>query len=314
MKQSLFLCLLTILFSCTAQTDITPAIKSDAPDLDFSKPIWVNEFQYDGVFTIEEFYKDTFRAYYSFNGAEAKTFSPVNDRAIIENGFWFSPKISKFMGGLSYYSGINGKLSLNDVEIIPSYTGGGSLPSPLVGNNGIYIGKLSENTSLKYNADKGFTWKVLSVNIPNDDSWKRLNNLTPDDKTSFVHEKDGIKVFPEVVKIEKQYVFNSSDKELTIKFEAIKNADVIYFQFDRNGYYDIGPDDLGIFESKGFLKYVKGDANSITIKRSEASLFLWNKPEFTMTVLAVKYYTSTNSKRKFLCRNIATSQANITIK
>jgi hypothetical protein len=36
MKSTLFVCLLTILFSCTAQTDITP-VKSDAPDLDFSK-------------------------------------------------------------------------------------------------------------------------------------------------------------------------------------------------------------------------------------------------------------------------------------
>ena len=312
MKPTLFLCLITILFSCTAQTDITP-VKSDAPDLDFSKPVWVNEFQYDGVFTIEEFYENTFRAYYTFNGAEAKTFSPVNDKAVIENGFWFSPKISKFMGGSSYYSGISGRLSLNDVEIVPTYAGSNP-PSPLVGNNGIYIGKLSENTSLKYNADKGFTWKVLSVNIPNDDSWKRLNNLTPDDKNSFIHTKDGIKVFPQAVKIEKEYVFTSSDKELTIKFEPIKNADVIYFQFDRSGYYAIGPDDLGIFESKGFLKYVKGDANSITIKRSEASLFLWNKPEFTMTVVAAKYYTTTNGKRKFLCRNVATSQATITIK
>jgi hypothetical protein len=302
MKFPILFSVLALLVSCAAQSDnIEPAKVVNDADIDFSKPIWVNHLQYDGVFTIERNALENYQAGYNFYGTEAKAFSPVNDKIPIENGFWFSPKIEKFIG-LSYYnSGIRGRVKLNGVDIETAYAGNPNL------------GKLSENKAISYNADKGLTWDVVSVTFPSDATWKQANNLTATDESSFILSKSGIKAFPDVVKLEKSYGFGATDKELTIKFDAIKNADVIYFKFDRRNYYAIGPDDLGVYESKGFLKYVKGDATSITFKRAEASVFLWNKPEFTMTVSAVKYYTMTNGKKSFLFRNITTSQSTITL-
>ena len=299
MKPTLFLCLLTILFSCTAQSDITP-VKSDAPDLDFSKPIWVNEFQYDGVFTIQRNVYDRYQASYAFYGAEAKAFSPINDKLPLENGFWFSPKIAKFVGYLPYYSNIIGKVSINDVDI-----------DPYKGTLG--LSKLTDYAALKYDADQGLTWKVNEVNIPDNTVMKTQNNLTSADKPSFINSKDGIKIFPEVIKIEKSYKYVKADKkDLVINFDAIKNADAIYFQFDMNGYYDF-VQDLGTYESRGFLKYLKGDAKSVTIKGAEIEVLLYGRKEFAMTVTAVKYYTSSNEKRKFLYKNVAVSSATIIV-
>ena len=298
MKQTLFLCLLSILFSCTAQSDVTPT--KDAPDLDFSKPIWVNDFQYDGVFTIQRNIYDRYQATYAFYGAEAKAFSPINDKLPLENGFWFSPKIAKFVGYLPYYSNLIGEVSINNLDIDPY-------------KSTLGLSKLTDYAPLKYEADKGLTWKINDIYISDDLAMKTQNNLTSADKKSFVHSKDGVKIFPEIIKIEKSYKYVKADKkDLIINFDAIKNADAIYFQFDMNGYYDF-VQDLGTYESRGFLKYMKGDATSVTIKRGEIELFLYERKQFAMTVTAVKYYTSTNDKRKFLYKNVAVSSATINV-
>ena len=168
MKSTLFICLLTLFFSCTAQSDITPAIKSDAPDLDFSKAQYVNEYQYDGVFTIigNNNNNKSYLATYAFYGAEAKALKLVNDRFPLENAIWYDAKLNPLLGRYGYYgSGIYGRVSLNDVEFDQSSGGYLSLDN------------LKDFAPIKYNAEKGLAWKVLGVSIPNTADMKSKNNL-----------------------------------------------------------------------------------------------------------------------------------------
>jgi hypothetical protein len=301
MKQSLFLCLLTILFSCTAQTDITPTIKSDAPELDFSKAQIVNEFQYDGVFTLTGSNNNkTYLATYAFYGAEAKALKLVNDRFPNENSVWYDAKLYPFLGRYGRYnSGIWGRISINDVEL--NYFGGY-----------LYLDNLKDFAPIKYNAEKGLTWNVLGVSIPNTDEMKTKNNLSSADASSFLVKKEEIKVFPQPVILQEKYSMAKGDKDLTIKFETPKNADVIYVQFDHGEVYPFLLD-YGFYNSKGLLKYLKGDANSINVTRSELKNFVANISEVAVTVTAIKFYSEKNGSRNFLYKNVSTSTSKIII-
>ena len=302
MKQTLFLCLLTILFSCTAQSDITPAIKSDAPDLDFSKAQYVNEFQYDGVFTITGTNSNkSYLATYNFYGAEAKALKLVNDRFPLENAIWYDAKLNPFLGRYGYYgSGIYGRVSLNDVEFDQS--SGGYL----------LLDNLKDFAPIKYNAEKGLAWKVLGVSIPNTADMKSKNNLIPADASSFLVTKEGVKVFPESVVLQEKYSLAKGDKDLTIKFDSPKNADIIYVQFDHGERYQLNYD-YGFYNSRGLLKYLKGGATSINVTRSELINFVANVNEVAITVTALKFYTEKNGVRNFLYKNIAKSTSKIIV-
>ena len=67
-----------LLVGCSLFEEPTPY--KDAPDLDFTKAQWVNEFQYDGVFTIQKLANGQAQAHYYFNGDEAKKFLPINEK------------------------------------------------------------------------------------------------------------------------------------------------------------------------------------------------------------------------------------------
>jgi hypothetical protein len=299
MKPTLFLCLLTILFSCTAQTDITP-VKSDAPDLDFSKAQYVNEFQYDGVFTITGTNNNNSNtANYAFYGAEAKALKLVNDRFPLENAIWMDTKLNPFLGTYGRYnSGIWGKTSINDVQLNQI---GAYLP----------LGNIKDFAPLKFNADKGLVWKVISVSIPNTEEMKSINNLTSADIPSFLVTKEGIKMFPEPVVLQEEYKLAKSDKDLTIKFNTPKNADVIYVQFDHAE--DLLNQNYGFYNSKGLLKYLKGDASSVNITRSELTSFVANVNKVTVTIKAIKFYSEKKENRNFLFKNVSTSTSKIII-
>ena len=299
MKQTLFLCLLSILFSCTAQSDVTPAAKSDAPDLDFSKAQYVNEFQYDGVFTITGTNSNkSYLATYNFYGAEAKALKLVNDRFPLENAIWFDTKLNPFLGRYGrYFSGIWARMSINDVPF--QYIGGY-----------LNLDNIKDFTSIKYNAEKGLVWKVIGVSIPDTEEMKSKNNLTSADISSFLVTKEGIKVFPEPVVLQDEYKLAKSDKDLTIKFNTPKNADVIYVQFDHGDAYPFDVN-YGFYNSKGLLKYLKGDANSVNISRSELTNFVANISQITVTVKAIKFYSEKNGVRNFLYKNVSTSTSKI---
>jgi hypothetical protein len=299
MKPTLFLCLLTILFSCTAQTDITP-IKSDAPDLDFSKAQYVNEFQYDGVFTITGINNRLFNAQYNFYGAEAKAFKIVNDRFPIENGIWFDDKLNPIIGPITRYnSGIKGNVSINDYEL-------NVLSGTFLGNS------LKDFAPIKYVPETGLTWKVSAVGLSDATDFKAKQNLSKADAPSFLVSKTGVKLFPDFIKLEEKYALGSADKDITIKFDTPKNADVIYFQFDRGIVFDLGID-YGFYKSYGFIKYMKGDANQVTILRSELQNFVANTKEIAVTVTAIKFYTEKNGVRNFLYKNEAKSTSKINL-
>lgn len=288
MKPTLFLCFLTFLFSCTAQTDITPA-KSDAPDLDFSKAQYVNEFQYDAVFTITGSKNSSYFANYAFYGAEAKALKLVNDKVPIENGIWFDEKLTFIIGPiLKYNSGIRGRVALNDYEL---------------DGNDVYLGSsLKGFAPIKFTAEKGLTWKVLELGLFDNSDFKTRQNLSSADKSSFLISKTGITLFPDAIKLQEKYTLGSLDKDITIKFDTPQNADAIYFQFDRGNAYDIGID-YGRYKSYGFIKYVKGNANQVTILRSELQNFVANTKEITITATAIKFYTEKNGVRNFLYKN-----------
>lgn len=285
-----------LLIGCTLADD--PAPSKDAPDLDFSKAQWVNDFKYDGVFTIQKNFSGEAQAHFQFNGAEAKNFLPENEKDKIENGFWFDEKISKFVGpNSSYYTGIVGKVAVNEMEF-----------DPIKDLNYLFLGKLEvENLSLKYNATKGVTWNVSLVNIPNNDSFKAKNNLTKADEKSFITKKEGITVFPDAIKINKEYKISKEEKELKIDFESPKEADLIYVTFEYKRY------NTGVFIPSGFLKYMKSDANSIVISKSELQKFLGDAQKITMTLSAVKYYTTQQGNRNFIYKNIGHSVSTIII-
>jgi hypothetical protein len=298
MKSTLFLCLLTILFSCTAQTDITP-VKSDAPDLDFSKAQYVNEFQYDGVFTITNEKNSAYYASYSFNGAEAKAIKLANEKFPVENGIWFDERLSFIIGPIiKYNSGIGGTVAINDYQF---YRGPVSL-----GNS------LKSFAPIKFNADNGLTWKVLDIGLFDNSDFKTRQNLSAADKSSFLMSKSGITLFPDVVKLQEKYSLSSADKDIIIKFDTPQNADMIYFQFDRGNVYDIGID-YGYYKSYGFIKYVKGNANQITILRSELQNFVANAKEIAVTVTAIKFYTEKSGVRNFLYKNAAVTTSKINL-
>jgi hypothetical protein len=298
MKPTIFLCLLTILFSCTAQTDITP-VKSDAPDLDFSKAQYVNEFQYDGVFTITNDRNILYSANYSFNGAEAKAIKLANERFPVENGIWFDERLSQIIGPIiKYNSGIGGRVAINDYEF---FRGAVSLGSSLKGF-----------VPIKFNTENGLTWKILDIGLFDNSDFKSRQNLSSADKSSFLVSKSGITLFPDVVKLQEKYSLVSADKDITIKFDTPQNADVIYFQFDRGNVYDIGID-YGYYKSYGFIKYVKGNANQITILRSELQNFVANAKEIAITVTAIKFYTEKSGVRNFLYKNEAKTTSKVII-
>jgi hypothetical protein len=311
MKPTLFLCLLTILFSCTAQTDITP-VKSDAPDLDFSKAQYVNEFQYDGVFTI---YKGhlyvgatgepyNYEATYNFYGSESKLFKPQNEKNVLGDGFWYDSKTYNYLNNQSFFnlSAIKARVSVNDFELLslPSTVSFGSPP-------GIFPLNLE---SLKYDALSGLTWKISDVIIPDTPDMKQKNNLSAIDAQSFNIAKKGIKVFPNEIVLDPSYRLGRGVQALTIKFEAPKNTDVIYFNFTKTTTL---PNVVEPLKPFGVIKYVQKDASSITVSRDELALFLNGGKSVTCVVQAVKHYTAKQGERNFLFKNTTISFATITI-
>jgi hypothetical protein len=309
MKPTLFLCLLTILFSCTAQTDITP-VKSDAPDLDFSKAQYVNEFQYDGVFTI---YKGhlyvggtgepyDYEATYNFYGSESKLFKPQNEKNALGDGFWYDSKTYNYINNQSYFnlSAIKAKVSVNDFELLPSKSQFGS---PL----GIFPLYLE---GLKYDALNGLTWKISDVVIPDTPEMKQKNNLSAIDAKSFNITKEGIKVFPNEIALDPSYRLGKGVQTLTIKFVAPKNTDAIYFNFTKTTTL---PNVVEPLKPFGVIKYVQKDVTSITVSRDELALFSNGGKSVTCSVQAVKYYTAKQGERNFLFKNTTVSFATITI-
>ena len=198
-----------------------------------------------------------------------------------------------------YDSGIWGRISINDV---PLQLYGGYLS----------LSNIKDFAPIKYDADKGLVWKVLSVSIINTEEMKSRNNLTSDDIPSFLVTKEGIKMFPEPVVLQEEYKMAKSDKDLTIKFNTPKNADVIYVNFD---YGDGNPPNLnyGFYKSRGLLKYLKGDATSVNVTQSDLRSFVANVNEVVVTIKAIKFYSEKKGNRNFLFKNVSTSTSKIII-
>ena len=293
MKQTLFLCLLSILFSCK-QTEVLIPNSSEAPDLNFSKAQWVNEYQYDGVFTANRFFTTSlFTAYFTFYGAEAKAFNPDRDLVKIDGGFLMNQNSPGFLGfPFTYYSGIVGKALIDEM--------------PFDADNRFYF-KLDNTATAnvyKYNPDLGITWKVIDVTIPDTPEMKSKNNLSPKDVPSFLISKGGIKLFPDTIKLASSYVMPKDANDLTISFGTIKNTDLIYCQFSAGQTFNNNPYNAG-----AFLKYLKGDATSITITRNELQKYVYKNLDFAyVTVTALKFYTTQQGERKFLYKNISLRQ------
>ena len=287
MKPTLFLCLLTILFGCK-QNEVLIPNSTEAPDLNFSKSQWVNEYQYDGVFTINRLYStNIFMASSTFNGAEAKAFNPDKDLIKIDNGFVMNEKFGGFLGfPYSYNSGIIGKTLMDEM--------------PFNEENRFYF-KL-DNTGLanlhKYNPELGITWKVIDVTIPDTPEIKAKQNLSPKDVPSFLISKSGIKLFPDTIKLAPSYTMAKGANDVTINLGTIKNADLIYCQVNvaqnlNNNLY-----------GKAFLKHLKGDATSITITRNEIEKYVNKNIDLALvTVTALKFYSTQQGEHKFLFKN-----------
>lgn len=291
--------LFVLLIGCTLGDDPYP---NDAPDLDFSKAQWVNEFKYDGVFTTTKDKQDICRSFFQIYGAETKKFEPSNSNYKLENGFWIDPTKSKFMGyPLPYQlsSGIRGIVKVND-KITDART-----------ENEAFLNGFNYNDITKYNKEKGIKWEVIKLTFPDFEPMKSQNNLSEKDEASFKFVKEGLIVFPEPIQIEDKYKLGTEDNELIIRFEPRKDADLIYVKFSHEGY-DLG-NDLGPFKSRGFIKYYKGDETTIKINKNDIVNLMYNKKIVTMTVSAIKFYTDKNDGRNFLFKNSSDSQALIFI-
>lgn len=290
MKPPLFLCLLTIIFSCK-QNEVLIPNSTEAPDLNFSKAQWVNEYQYDGVFTLNRLYTTSmFTAYFTFNGAEAKAFNPDRDLVKIDGGFLMNKLYNSFLGfPLTYYSGIVGKALINEM--------------PFDADNRFYF-KLDNTATAniyKYNPDLGITWRITDITIPDTPEMKSKQNLYPKDVSSFLISKGEIKLFPDTIKLASSYTMPKGTNDITINFGPIKNADLIYFQFSAGQTFNNNPYNAG-----AFLKYLKGDATSITISRNELQNYIYNNIDVSsVTVTALKFYSTQQGERKFLYKNIS---------
>lgn len=295
MKLTFFLCLLTIVFSCK-QNEVLIPNSTEAPDLNFSKAQWVNEYQYDGVFTLNRFYTTSlFTAYFTFYGAEAKAFNPDKDLVKIDGGFLMNQNSPGFLGfPLTYYSGIVGKALIDEM--------------PFDADNRFYF-KLDNTATAniyKYNPDLGITWRVTDITIPDTPQMKSKHNLYPKDVPSFLISKGGIKLFPDTIKLASGYTIPKGTNDLTVNLGLIKNADLIYYQINSNSIYSSNGN------SGAFLKYLKGDATSITITRNEIEKYVNKNLDIALlTVIALKFYTTQQGERKFLFKNISVRQASI---
>lgn len=286
--------LFALVIGCSGSDDPKP--NKDAPDLDFSKAQWVNEYGYDGVFTTTRDISDNFIADFSFNGATAKKFNPKNSKNPIENGIWFEPSMHEYFGKnvlKSYKTTIIGVVDLNGISFSSTN----------------FLGKIFSNDAFKFNPEEGLTWKVLKVNIPDTEEMKKINGLSPGDAKSFQVAKEKVKVFPEPIRLESKYTLGQDQKELMIDILPLKEADLIYVKFtNENSFFFTSPssDDSG-----GFLKFYKGDVDHININKSELKNYVSGPGDITMTVTALKFYTSENGNRKFLFKNTSESVSKI---
>jgi hypothetical protein len=289
--------LFAFVLGCSGADDPKPS--KDAPDLDFSKPSWINEFQYDGVFTVRRDINNIYWGDYHFNDGTNKVFVPNNSAYKLENGIWFNPESKPYF----------------DVNSLP--------PNRLLGSaklNGIWlsnynmlnpIGDLTDKF-LNYNIEKGFTWEVLNIEIPTDQKNMALSKLSPNDAKSFIMVKEGLVGMPTQIKIEKEYRLEDKVQNKVIDFEPAKGADMVYIKFSDEGF--AYADELGAQKANGFLKYFSPEQKSITIYRNEFDLLLNGRKQVTMTIQAIKFYTYKNDAgRKFIFKNIAESKAKIII-
>ncbi len=296
MKPTLFLCLLTMLFNCK-QNEILIPNSTEAPDLNFSKAQWVNEYQYDGVFTANRFFTtSTVTAYFTFYGAEAKAFNPDKDLVKIDGGFLTNSPSQNLLGfPLAYYSRIVGKALIDDL--------------PFDTDNRFYF-KLDNRTTAnmyKINPELGITWKVTDITIPDTPEMKSKHNIYPKDVPSFLFSKGGIKLFPDTIGLGRNYTMPKGTNDITINFGPIKNADLIYCQVNTGSIYNLG-------YTGAFLKYLKGDATSITLNRNEIEKYVnSNLDVASLTVTALKFYTIQQGERKFLFKNISQRQTFINL-
>ena len=287
--------LFALVLGCVGLDDPVPSDK-DAPDLDFSKPQWVNEYGYDGVFTTTRNISNNFIADFSFNGASAKKFIPKNTKNPIENGIWFEPSLYEYFGNnvlKSYKTTILGVAELNGVGF----------------SSTTYLGNIFSDDKFKFNPEEGLTWKVTKINIPDTDEMKKINGLSPGDAKSFQFTKEKVKIFPEPIKIESKYILGADQQDLKINFQPIKDADLIYVKFtNQNSFFSTSATSN---ESGGFLKYYKGDIDNITISRNELQTYVSSGIDITITVTALKFYTYEKNNRKFLFKNTSESTSKI---
>jgi hypothetical protein len=305
-----------LLIGCTLVDDPAP-INKDAPELDFSKPQWVNEFQYDGVFTINRALPDEnikitrFACTYKFYFNSTQKFNPINENTAIENGFWIDDNAAKVFYKYTVNSDYYGEVLLNDARFNRSSYGRFNFTLP---NSDPWI-----ETNLKYDLEKGPIWKIEDYILKEKSTSEDIYQLYPADKSynllkpTFIHEKSDINSFPDAVKLKPTYTVSNDEKSVTINFDKIRNADVIYFKFNAAGSKvpDLNSDYTT--SSNGFIKYLKGDETSLTVKLSDLVRYTSSVNEISINVTAIKFYSSTENYRKFLFKNTATSNSIIKV-
>lgn len=292
--------LFALVLGCVGSDDPIPPNK-DAPDLDFSKGKWVNEFQYDGVFTIKKRTNGTGQGIFMLYGADAKEFNPENSAYKIDNGFWFDEKKSYFIGPNPRYNpGIVSRVSINKLEF-----------DYYKDNHFLYLGEFNANNkSLNYDPKTGLDWQVIDLSIPETEDYVLKNKLTHADENDFKIKKT-VTDFPEPIKVENSYTMSEDQKELTLEIPENKYADLIYVTIDNQTYNSSS--NLNPLKSSGYIKSFKGDTKSIAILKKEIQLYLFDAKTVNMTISAVKFYTLKEGKRIFLFKNIGESKATITL-
>lgn len=296
----LFICLSLMLLCCQA-IEVKPNGKEFSP---FKDSMLVNEFEYDGVFSIERLtennrllnYTMRMRLYNekahkdaTIRPMLANRFPPDDGFPVASDGLDLFGKLTKDKSKKNtippytvWFTPVrNMAVDINKYEYL--YLDGNSF---IVLRNDIY--QFNNTTLTKESVVKGITWAVRN-NLPNSD---KANDI-------FVFDTEEVMDFPDDVKLDLKKDVVKWGEDFTLTFPQVKNADALYFTFSS----EVGNENTGEGFLKGYLKYTKGDATSITIRKAEQSFIGFYKGQ--IVTQATKFRAKEINGKKFLFKSVA---------
>ena len=298
MKQTLFLCLLSILFSCTAQSDnIEPLDEFKKMKLNLSPP-FVNEYAYDAVFSVNQDQNDKlWIGTKIFKEDPMRLFlQPLKKYPHLTNGF------PLFMNKLwDDPLRMNAELDLDIVvnQITMRNTSNAYFDTPVSSEN---TNKIMQSLQ----GNKGFSWEIKNIKTLD------AKQMSQAKASLFNFKKEGSNLMPDRPLIAKEYTFKKDATALVVEIpKALQNADVIYVLYYHGGFALNLKEDLSV----GLLKYFSGNATKFVLDKKELESVggleytAGNTIDSFLGILALNYSSFEQNGKKILLRNSIVSHS-----